>query len=150
MATTIDKGHGRIERRTVRTTGLLTVRDAWAGLQQGFEVTRSRTAHGATTVEVEYGITSLPPSEADAKSLLDFTREHWAIENELHYVRDGTLGEDGCRVRSGTAPQVLAALRNALVHLYHRIDAPSVPAAIEYLQIHPDRARELLGIPQCE
>ena len=150
MATTIDKAHGRIERRALRTTPLLTRGDTWEGLKQGYEITRARTVNGATTVEVVYGITSLPPDRADANALLDFTRDHWAIENELHSVRDVTLGEDGCRVRSGTAPQVLAAVRNALVHLYHQIDAPSVPAAIEYLQIHPDRARELLGIPQSE
>ena len=56
----------------------------------------------------------------------------------------------GCRVRSETAPQVLAVLRTALVHLLATVDAQSLPVAIEQLQIHPDRARELIGIPQGE
>ena len=39
------------------------------------------------------------------------------IDNGLHHVRDATLKEDACRVRMGGAPQILAALRNAIVHL---------------------------------
>lgn len=123
----------------------------WNGLKQGFEITRRRTVKGVTTVEVAYGVTSLSPERADAKTLLDLTRGHWSIENELHYVRDETLGEDGCRVRSGAAPQVLAALRNAVVYLLTKVTgAKSRPEAIEQLQLNPERAKELLGIPSCE
>ena len=77
-------------------------------------------------------------------------RDHWQIENGLHYVRDVTLGEDACRVRSGRRPQVLAALRNAVVHLLKQMDANSHPEAIEQLQVRPEIARELVGIPACE
>jgi hypothetical protein len=144
----VDKGHGRIERRTLRTTRLLTLGHRWAGVRQGFELTRERTVRGATTVEVVYGVTSLPPDRADAATLLRMVRDHWRIENELHYVRDVTLREDACRVRSGAAPQVLAALRNAVVHLLAGVGADSAPEAIELLQLDPDHARELIGIPQ--
>ena len=150
MATALDKGHGRIEKRTLRTTRILTVGPKWKGLKQGFEITRERTVTGKTTVEVVYGITSLGADRADAAALLALVREHWQIENGLHYVRDVTLGEDACRVRSGTAPQVLAALRNAVVHLLADVDAKSRPEAIELLQLHPDNARKLIGIPQSE
>jgi len=146
----VDKGHGRVERRTLRTTPILTLAGKWAGLKQGFELTRVRTVRGARTVEVVYGITSLPPERADAAAVLRIVRDHWAIENELHYVRDVTLGEDRCRVRKGAAPQVLAALRNAVIHLLAGVKAPSRPAAIEYLQAYPDEARRLIGIPQSE
>ena len=97
-------GHGRVEQRQLRTTTLLTVQERWPGLAQGFEVTRTRTVGGQTTVEVEYGITSLAPENADATRLLGLLRDHWRIENCLHYVRDVTLGEDACRVRRGNAP----------------------------------------------
>ena len=97
-----------------------------------------------------YGITSLSADRANAAALLTFLRDHWQIENGLHYVRDVTLGEDACRVRSGTAPQVLAALRNAVVHLLATVSAESHPEAIELLQIHPEEARRLIGIPQSE
>ena len=146
----MDKGHGRLEVRTLRTTSLLTCHEAWKGLAQGFEVTRERTVRGTKTVEVGYGVTSLSADRATAADLLAHLRHHWRIENELHYVRDVTLKEDACRVRSGAAPQVLAALRNAVVHLLRQVEATSRPAAIERLQIHPEEARRLIGIPQCE
>lgn len=69
-------------------------------------------------MEVQYLISSVPRQQADAATLLRWTRGHWGIENRLHYVRDATMGEDASRVRSGSGPQVLAALRNAaLSHL---------------------------------
>jgi predicted transposase YbfD/YdcC len=118
--------------------------------KQGFERTRERTHGAKTTVEVVYGITSLSAEEADAGRLLGFVRDHWQIEKGLHYVRDVTLGEDACRVRKGAAPQVLAALRNAVVHLLAEVESDSRPAAIEHLQMRPDEAKRLIGIPYTE
>jgi hypothetical protein len=68
----------------------------------------------------------------------------------LHYIRDVTLHEDACRVRRGAAPQVLAGLRNAVIHLLARVPADSTPAAIEHLQVNPNEARKLIGLPQTE
>jgi hypothetical protein len=65
----------------------------------------------------------------------------------LHYVRDVTLGEDGCRVRKGAAPQVLAAVRNAVIHLLAGVEADSRAAAIRRLN-HPEEALALLDLPQ--
>jgi len=129
---------------------MLTKGQEWKGLKQGFRVTRERTVKGKKTVEVVYGITSLSMKRANAATLLAILRGHWQIENGLHYVRDVTLGEDACRVRKGTAPQVLAALRNAVIHLLTEVDAKSRPEAIEILQLRPEQARTLIGIPQCE
>lgn len=146
----MDKGHGRREKRTLRTTTLLTKHQDWTGLRQGFELTRERTVRGVTTVEVVHGITSLSPAQADARRLLALTRDHWAIENGLHYVRDVTLGEDGCRVRKGSAPQVLAAVRNAVVHLLGDVAAPTKAAALRRLNARPHEALALLNLPQIE
>lgn len=146
----MDKGHGRLEVRILRTTSILTLHEKWTGMTRGFEVTRERTVKGVKTVEVEYGVTSLPEDRATAADLLKHLRDHWKIENELHYVRDVTLKEDACRVRSGGAPQVMAALRNAVVHLLSRVQAKSCPEALERLQIHPAEARQLIGVPQIE
>jgi hypothetical protein len=126
----------------------LTLQQKWPGLKQGFELTRKRTIKGETTVEVVHGITSLKPGEANAQRLLELTRGHWGIENRLHYVRDVTLGEDGCRVRKGSAPQVLAAVRNAVIHLLAGVEAPSYAAAIRRLNNQPKEALALLGLPQ--
>ena len=150
IATSTDKAHGRIEKRTLKTTTILTLTQKWPGLKQGFELRRERTIRGKKTVEVVYGITSLSEEEADAERLLVFVRDHWRIENQLHYVRDVTFGEDACRVRKGSSPQVLAGIRNALIHLLAGIETAFRPEAIEELQTHPNNAHDLIGIPQCQ
>jgi hypothetical protein len=144
----VEKGHGRVEKRTVRTTSILTLHQKWPGLRQGLEITRERTVKGVTTVEVVYAMTSLTPQEANAERLSGLVRQHWAIENALHYVRDVTLGEDACRVRIGSAPQVLAALRNVVIHLLAGVDAINCAAAIRRLNAHPEEAIALLDLPQ--
>jgi predicted transposase YbfD/YdcC len=119
-------------------------------LAQGFELTRERTVNGKTTQEKVHGITSLTETKANAARLLEFARNHWQIENGLHYVRDVTLGEDACRVRSGSAPQVLAALRNAVIHLLVEVPSTSRAAAIRRLNARPDEALQLLDLPALE
>ena len=151
----MDKGHGRTERRTLRVTSVLTLHQKWPGLQQGFEITRERTVKGKKTVEVAHGITSLGPDRAGASRLLELTRGHWGIENKLHHVRDVTMGEDACRVRKGTAPQVLAALRNVCVHLLSKVAQAFQPlisraAASRHLGDHPEEALQLLDFPALE
>jgi predicted transposase YbfD/YdcC len=97
--------------------------------------------------ETVYGISSLPAGTADARRLLGLVRGHWGIENRLHGVRDGTLGEDGCRVRSGTAPEVLAAFRNVVVHLLEGVHAASKAAAVRHFASAPREAFALLTKP---
>ena len=143
----MEKGHGRREDRTLRATTILTLHQKWPGLAQGFELTRKRTVKGQTTVEVVYGITSLKPEEANALRLLGLTRGHWGIENCLHYVRDVTLGEDGCQVRGDTAPQVLAALRNVAIHLLAQVDTDNHAQATRRLAAQPQLAIDLLSSP---
>lgn len=150
MATTINKGHGRIEKRTLRTTTILTKHQDWAGLKQGFEVVRERTQNGKTTVEVAHGITSLGPERANAQRLLELTREHWGIENKLHYRRDVTMGEDASRIRKGAAPQVVAALRNSVIHVLSDVVAPSLASAIRTMGNRLSQALALLGLPQLK
>ena len=89
--------------------------------------------------------------ESDAQRLVERTaagrgnhpRERSAGKNRSRWRTESRA----CR-RSGTAPQVLAVLRNAIVHLLAAVDAQSLPEAIEQLQIHPARAQELIGISQ--
>ena len=150
MATTFNKGHGRIEKRTLRTTSILTKQQDWAGLKQGFEVVRERTEKGKTTVEVVHGISSLSPERADAKRLLELTRGHWGIENELHYRRDVTMGEDASRIRKGVAPQVMAALRNSVIHVLSDVLAPNLASAMRSMGNCLSQALSLLGVPQLE
>ncbi len=119
MAETVDAHHPRVERRQVRTTTELAGYCDWPGLAQAACIERHVTAlpSGKTTVERAYAVTSLPPERADALQVLTLWREHWHIENKLHYVRDVTFGEDHATVRTGVSPQVLATLRNTAIGL---------------------------------
>jgi hypothetical protein len=129
---------------------VLTKTQDWAGLKQGFELIRERTQNGKTTQETAHGISSLTPQEANAKQLLELTREHWGIENGLHYRRDVTMGEDQSRIRKGAAPQVMAALRNSIVHLVCTTIAPNLAAATRTMNNCFSQALSLLGITQGE
>ena len=148
-ATTIDKGHGRCEKRTLRRTTILTKTQDWAGLKQGFELTRERTIQGVTSRETVYGITSLSVEQADASRLLALRRGHWGIENGLHYKRDVTMKEDASRVRRQTAPQVMASLRNSVIQLLNST-ADSLASAMRTMSNCFDQALTLLGLPQLE
>jgi hypothetical protein len=59
-------------------------------------------------------------------------------------VKDEALGEDRCRVRTGSSPEVLALLRNVAVHLLEGVDAPSKKAAARRFTVHPEEALPLL------
>jgi hypothetical protein len=143
-ASDLTKGHGRIERRTLLTATLLNDYLDWPAVGQVFWLRRERTVAGVTTVEDAYGISSLSREQADAARLLDLLRSHWGIENGLHWVRDVTLGEDACRVRTGSAGSVLAGLRNAAVVLLGRLRLTSVAEAVRACILRPKRALRLL------
>jgi hypothetical protein len=96
---------------------------------------------------VAYRITSLGPERADAQRLLALDRGHWGIENGLHHVRDVTLGEDACRVRSRNAPEVLAAARNLALGLLRTLGYPSIVAAMRRVVMYPREGLRLLTSP---
>jgi hypothetical protein len=106
----------------------------WPQVQQLCRVERHRTLlrHGQVVhraVDVSYAITSLPPTRANAARLLRYLRGHWGIENRLHWVRDVTCVDDRSEVRSGAAPQVMAAGRNLAIALLRRAGYPGIAAA---------------------
>ena len=133
-ATSTDKGHGRLERRTLTSTTALSDRPGgrepyldWPGLAQCFRLVRERTIGGRTSTQTVFGITSLPRDKADATRLLKLVRAHWSVES-LFWVRDVTFGEDACRAATGSAPVILSALRNAAITLLdHRPVPPTTP-----------------------
>jgi hypothetical protein len=128
--TTLDKGHGRCERRTLKATTALNGYLDWPGVTQVGQVERVVVEDGKTTTEVRCFITSVPRSEAGAGQLLEWVRGHWSIENRSHYVRDVTMGEDASRVRKGSGPQVMAAVRNAAIGFLRRTGATNIAAAL--------------------
>lgn len=125
--------HGsRHEFRQVWASSALTDYLDWPGCQQVGRITRTWTEHDRNGGDTRQFVTSLP-AQVGAAELLGHGRGHWGIENRLHYVRDVTLGEDASRVRSGAAPQVLAALRNAVLALLRATGATNIAAAVRDL-----------------
>jgi hypothetical protein len=143
-ASTMDKGHGRLERRTLTSTTALS--DGyldWPHLGQCFKLVRERTVGGETTTETVFGITSLTRERADALRLLKLVRSHWSVEGLFH-VRDVTFGEDACRARTGAAPAVLSALRNAAITMLNQNAVTNIAAALRRHAAHPDEALALI------
>jgi predicted transposase YbfD/YdcC len=101
-------------------------------VRQVFEIERIREKGAKVTQEVIYGITSLSPDIASAKKLLFYVRRHWAIENELHHVRDMAFDEDRCRVRNHRKAQNLAAMRNAAIALLRRAGFANITEGREW------------------
>jgi predicted transposase YbfD/YdcC len=115
---TLEKEHGRIESRrcwVTEDTDWFTEKAEWAGLRSFIMVEAEREVIGqAATVERRYFISSL---DADAKQALRAVRQHWQVENSLHWVLDVAFREDACRTRTGNAPENLATLRHMAVNL---------------------------------
>ena len=114
---------------------------AWPGLAQIARIERVRQYAGRSSTEIVYFVTSLPRCTAAPERLLALVRDHWAIENKLHYVRDVAFAEDRCRVRAGARP--LAALRNLAIALIRRTRTP-IPEARENFREDRDAAITLV------
>jgi predicted transposase YbfD/YdcC len=116
----VKKGHGRIDVRECWATSdpeyLASVGQAkkWANLQSIIMIVRRRIIDGEETIKTRFYISSL---QADAKRILRATRQHWGIENGLHWVLDIAFNEDRSRVRKDHAPANLAVLRHMAVNL---------------------------------
>jgi hypothetical protein len=95
---------------------------------------------------VVYAITSLTFAQASPARLGDLLRGHWAIENGLHYVRDVTFSEDASQLRTGTAPQVMATLRNLAIGTLCRAGPVNLAAALRHHARDPRRPLATLGI----
>ena len=118
---TVDKGHGRIERRRCAAVDLSGAEwDGYAdlyGRRQAIRIERERelVKDGTRSIEVTYSLTSLGADRAGPEQLLALVRNHWHIENRLHYVRDFTYDEDRCRAYVRHLPRNLACLTNAAI-----------------------------------
>lgn len=139
--------HGdRDETRLLLASAVLNAYLDWPSLGQVCATVRRISRRGRTRIETSYAITSLTPAAAPPRRLLDLWRGHWGIENRLHWVRDVTLDEDRCQVRTGAAPQVLAAIRNTVIGALRRAGHPNIAAALRRHAAHPHEALRLLGL----
>lgn len=152
QASTLDLQKGRKEIRSIKVTSALNdyLQQDWPGVAQVAQLTRTVTTAktGVTTTEVVYLITTLPVLQASPNRLLELVRGHWCIENRSHYVRDVTFQEDRSRLRTGHAPQIIAALRNLAITLIHRHGSSQIASTRRSLSSHPERACAWLLQPQ--
>lgn len=117
----IDKGHGRIEHRMIRTSSDLVGYSSFPGLAQVAEITTRiiRCSTGEVTEATHYLVTSLPPDCAGPKELLALMRGHWRIENCLFHVADDSFGEDRQILQTHHAGCAMSLLRAAALNLLH-------------------------------
>lgn len=110
-----DRGHGRTEHRTLRVADCDD--RLFPGARQVFRLRRDTGGLDGvrTSKEIVYGIASLGADLAGPAHLNHYTRQHWCVENRLHWVRDMTFREDSSQLRTGTAPRAMATFRNLAV-----------------------------------
>jgi len=146
-AQTVNKGHGRLEYRTLQASVELNDYTDWPGLQQVFRLDRKTVIlkTGEVRQETVYGLTSLSHTRAGADRLLQLTRVHWQIENRSHWVRDVTFGEDHSQVRKGSLPQMMAALRNVVIGLLRHQRFRFIPDGFDFFSAHPLEALAVIG-----
>jgi len=118
--TTVDGDHGRIETRrviVVHDIGWLQERHKWPGLAGLVIVEATREIDRVSRRETRYYITS---ATLDAKELGPIVRDHWAVENGLHWVMDMTFHDDACRIRTNNAPENFVTLKHMAANLGRR------------------------------
>jgi predicted transposase YbfD/YdcC len=115
---TLDQGHGRHETREVYPFEITPEQSGFPHAVQAALVVRTTHYLKALkiTEETEILLSSRSHSQMDAAQLQALRRRHWSIE-AVHCVRDVTFGEDASTIRTGYAPQNLAALRNLIIGL---------------------------------
>jgi len=145
--TVTNKGHGRIEVRTLTTSSQLNDFLDWPFLQQVFKLERSVTVQktGQTRQEITYGITSLHAEQASPTRLLEMLRSYWGIENGLHYRRDVTLHEDETRFTKDSAAHIMSIINNIILGLVAKTAHPFVPSARRYFAANLEDAFALLA-----
>jgi predicted transposase YbfD/YdcC len=143
---TTANGHGRIEKRYLTVSSQLNDYLDFPHIQQVFRL--QRVVHhqktGKISYQVVFGITSLAAKDCPPQRLMTLIRQHWLIENRLHYVRDVTFHEDACRIRVTKRQRLLAAINNLVIGLIRHCDFDYVPEARRFFSLNYDKALQLL------
>jgi predicted transposase YbfD/YdcC len=145
----VNKGHGRIEIRTITTSEMMNAYSSWPGLAQVYRLEREfqwwrKGRKIRTSNEVEYGITSLKRKDVSVRALLSLRRDHWGIETGLHYRRDVTFKEDSLRMTVGNTGKIVACVHNLVIALIKQAGHNNVAKARRYYAGHLPEAFALL------
>lgn len=148
VARTVDKGHGRLETRTLEASPSRNDWLNWPAVGQVLRRTCRRVHQRTGVVEqaVMLGSTSLPFHPSRVGQVEASWRGHWGIENRVHSVRDDTLREDRGQAHTGATAQALAALRNAILTLQRHQRWTTMADAVRHYAVSPLRALRLIGI----
>ncbi len=117
---TVDGEHGRLETRKYWITSAidwLGAKVSWANLQSVGLVETCRKTGEKVEIERRYYLVSLP---ADGVRFGDAVRQHWGIENGLHWVLDVSFDEDACRIRKDKGAQTFSVLRQMALNMLKR------------------------------
>ncbi len=140
-----EQGHGRVETRCAWISEELApelTAAAWPGLRSIGMVEATRTQAGETSVEQRFYLSSLPP---EAPQFARAVRQHWGIENQLHWTLDVTFREDQSRVRTGHGAENFAVLRHIALNLLRQEPSPkSLPRKRLACALNPDYLLKVL------
>lgn len=145
----MDKGHGRIEERTISVRRGRPPGFAFPFVEQCFCIERVRRdlRGNLMSAETVYGITSQSHKKALPRDLLRQNRRHWTIENGSHYVRDVTFAEDHSRIRKGSGTRIFATLRNLVIGLLRLADVDNIQRGLRLLAFGKKRiVLRMIGI----
>ena len=148
----VNKGHGRLEIRTIQTSEMLNAYCDWPGLAQVYRLKREiqwwrAGACYRTSSEVEFGITSLSRKTTSPLHLLEIRRSHWNIETGLHYRRDVTLKEDATRMTVGNTGIIMTSINNLTLALIRQAKFYNAAQARRWFAANLARPFTLLTSP---
>jgi predicted transposase YbfD/YdcC len=156
---TRDKGHGRRETRShLVMDAPAEVRALFPPVKQVARVIRARTVtfwlndgHTRTRVtrtstETVYLIITMTARQATPEHIAIYIRNHWSVENKVHYVRDVTFREDSSQVRTGSRPRIMATFRNLGMGLIRQAGLNEIAATVRAAQDDNDLLLALLRL----
>lgn len=114
---TLEKGHGRIDTRrceVITNLKYLDCRENWAGIQSIIKITSHRDTGKKQETETRFYISSLLDN---AQNFNKFIRQHWGIENKVHWTLDVVFDEDRQRKRTKNAAQNFSFVRKIAINL---------------------------------
>jgi predicted transposase YbfD/YdcC len=142
--TELDKGHGRVIRRSIWVTGAENI--DFPHVRQVARIRRDGyDASGAqVSKEIVHAVTSLAQDKASAADLAKLARGQWGIES-VHWLRDTAYGEDANTGYAGNGPQAMATLRNLAISLLYLSGVTEITRTLQ--AIARDRNRVLDYLP---
>lgn len=93
-----------------------------------------------------HGVTSQAAAKSAPDVIAGQVRDHWTVENRVHYVRDVTWREDANRAYTGDAPRMMAALRNLALSVLNHHGTTKIKATLQRLERNPEQAIALLNL----